>query len=136
MKDKEMKTFKEMIRDAGLKATPQRISMLETLCEMSCHPNADMLMKALEKKGQDMSVGTIYNILEIFSEKGLIVKLKDNKEVMRFDSKTEFHVHVYDQENNIIDYFDPKLETFLKDYFKNKNDNNYKIKRLDVSILI
>ena len=91
MKNKKIQMYTDMIRGAGLKATPQRISVLKVLSEMSSHPSADMLMEALENQGYVMSVGTIYNILETFSEKGLILKLKDNQEVMRFDAKTEFH---------------------------------------------
>jgi Fe2+ or Zn2+ uptake regulation protein len=124
-----------MIRNAGLKATPQRISVLKVLSEMTSHPSADMLMEALENQGYVMSVGTIYNILETFSEKGLILKLKDNQEVMRFDANTKFHVHVYNYEDNgIDDFFDPELETLLADYFKNKLPENFSLSRMEVSI--
>ena len=64
MKNKKIQMYTDMIRGVGLKATPQRISVLKVLSEMSSHPSADMLMEALENQGYVMSVGTIYNILE------------------------------------------------------------------------
>jgi Fe2+ or Zn2+ uptake regulation protein len=135
MKNKQIQLFTDMIRSVGLKATPQRISVLKVLSEMTSHPSADMLMDALENQGYVMSVGTIYNILETFSEKGLILKLKDNQEVMRFDANTKFHVHIYNKENNgICDYFDPELEVLLADYFKHKLPEDLSFNRMELSI--
>lgn len=135
MKNKQIQLFTDMIRSVGLKATPQRISVLKVLSEMTSHPSADMLMDALENQGYVMSVGTIYNILETFSEKGLILKLKDNQEVMRFDANTKFHVHIYNKENNgICDYFDPELEVLLADYFKHKLPEDLSLNRIELSI--
>lgn len=136
MKNKKIALYKEMIRNAGLKATPQRISVLKVLSEMRSHPSAEMLMKELKTQEYVMSVGTIYNILETFSEKGLILKLKDNQEVMRFDANMSFHVHIYNQKNNdILDYFDPNLEVILKDYFKGSLSEGFSVSRMDVSLV-
>ncbi|MDI3536106.1 MAG: Fur family transcriptional regulator, peroxide stress response regulator [Eubacteriaceae bacterium] len=135
MKNKMIQMYTDMIRSAGLKATPQRISVLKVLSEMKTHPSAEMLMEALEDQGYVMSVGTIYNILETFSEKGLILKLKDNQEVMRFDATTNFHVHIYNHENNRIDdLFDPELEVILSDYFKKKLSGDFSLNRMEVSL--
>jgi len=135
MKSKQIQMFTDMIRGAGLKATPQRIGVLKVLSEMTSHPSAEMLMEALENQGYIMSVGTIYNILETFSEKGLILKLKDNQEVMRFDANTKFHVHIYNQlDNEICDYFDPELETLLSGYFKEKLPDQFALNRIELSL--
>lgn len=135
MKNEKIALCTETIRHAGLKATPQRISVLKVLSEMKSHPSAEMLMEELETQGHVMSVGTIYNILETFSQKGLILKLKDNQEVMRFDGNTNFHVHVYNEkDNDIIDYFDSKLEMILMDYFKGNLPEGLSVNRMDVSI--
>ncbi|WKY46499.1 transcriptional repressor [Eubacteriaceae bacterium ES3] len=135
MRNKKIQMYTDMIRGAGLKATPQRISVLKVLSEMDSHPSAEMLMEALEEQGYVMSVGTIYNILETFSEKGLILKLKDNQEVMRFDATTNFHVHIYNHDDNRIeDLFDPELEVILADYFKNKLSSDFSLNRMEVSL--
>ena len=135
MKNEKITLCTEMIRHAGLKATPQRISVLKVLSELKSHPSAEMLMEELETQGHVMSVGTIYNILETFSQKGLILKLKDNQEVMRFDGNTDFHVHVYNEINDdILDYFDSNLEVMLKDYFEGNLPEGLSVNRMDVSL--
>lgn len=135
MKSEKITRYTEMIRSVGLKATPQRINVLKVLTEMETHPSAEMLMDELENQGHVMSVGTIYNILETFSQKGLILKLKDNQEVMRFDAHTNFHIHIYNEESNEIkDYFDTKLENLLSDYFKETLPQNLSINRMDVTL--
>lgn len=135
MKSKQIQMFTDMIRGAGLKATPQRIGVLKVLSEMTSHPSAEMLMETLENQGYIMSVGTIYNILETFSEKGLILKIKDNQEVMRFDANTKFHVHIYNEKDNrICDYFDPELEVLLSGYFKEKLPDQFSLNRIELSL--
>jgi len=135
MKSKQIQMYTDMIRGAGLKATPQRIGVLKVLSEMTSHPGAEMLMEALENQGYIMSVGTIYNILETFSEKGLILKLKDNQEVMRFDANTKFHVHIYNENDNAIcDYFDPELEILLSSYLKEKLADQFSLNRIELSL--
>lgn len=135
MKNEKVKMYTDMIRASGLKATPQRISVLNVLNQMDTHPSAEMLMKELDNQGYFMSVGTVYNILETFSQKGLILKLKDNQEVMRFDANTDFHVHIYNQSNQEIkDFFDPELETLLVNYFEKKLPEELSLNRMEVSV--
>ena len=131
----DLQSYRERIKSVGLKATPQRISVLKVLTERDDHPSAEMLMEQLQEEGSIMSVGTIYNILETFEEKGLIHKLHDHNEVMRFDAKTHFHVHIYNKETNLIeDYFDDDLEVLLKDYLSKKLPEGMSLDHLDLSL--
>ena len=99
----DLQKYRERIKSVGLKATPQRISVLKVLSETDEHPSAEMLMDKLKNEGSIMSVGTIYNILETFEEKGLILKLHDHNEIMRFDARTGFHVHIFNKKTNQIE---------------------------------
>lgn len=65
-----------------------------------------------------MCKGTIYS-------NGNILRKRPDSETKRqsgsdaFDANTQFHVHIYNQENNgICDYYDPELEVLLVDYFR------------------
>lgn len=131
----DLMTYREKIKSVGLKATPQRISVLKVLTETDEHPSAEMLMETLQAEGSIMSVGTIYNILETFEQKGLIRKLHDHNEVMRFDAKTGFHVHIFNKETNQIeDYFDDGLEAVIKDYLKDRLPEGVALEHLDLSL--
>ena len=131
----DLQEYRERIKSVGLKATPQRISVLKVLSETDEHPSAEMLMDKLKNEGSIMSVGTIYNILETFEEKGLILKLHDHNEVMRFDARTGFHVHIFNKKTNQIeDYFDNDLEVLLKDYLKDKLPEDVTHEHLDIAL--
>lgn len=84
------------IQHAGLRATPQRIQLLKLLNGTKCHPSAETLMNMAREKGISMSIGTIYNALESFEEKGLIRRVHDQDEIMRYDADTSFHIHLID----------------------------------------
>lgn len=132
----ESSIYRDRIKSVGLKATPQRISMLRILSETDEHPSAEMLMEKLRDEGIIMSVGTIYNILEIFAEKGLILKLHDNNEVMRFDARTDFHIHIFNHETNEIeDYYDDDFELVVKDYLKDRLPARVSLDSINISLV-
>ena len=56
----------EMLKNTGVRITPQRHAILEYLVESMTHPTADDIYKALEGKFPNMSVATVYNNLRVF----------------------------------------------------------------------
>lgn len=116
-----MVDIKDVIRKHGLKATPNRVAVLEYLLNSKEHPSAEMVKEYLNSLGNKFSLATIYNILESFVEKGVIMQIRDdNSNMMRFDANTSFHLHVYNiKTNEISDYYDEKyckrIENDLKD---------------------
>ena len=126
---------KKRIRDAGLRATPQRIQLLRILMETSDHPSAEMLMEMAKDSGFELSIGTVYNTLESFEDRGLVNRVSDSGDVMRYDAKTGFHIHLVDQENHVIeDYFDDELEGIIKDHLKGKIPDNFFNKQMYISL--
>lgn len=127
--------LKEKLNGAGLKATPQRMIILEMLMGTTEHPSAKMVMASLKKSGYSFPLATVYNTLDILSEKGLILKLKDEKDVMRFDANTAFHIHLYKyKDDSISDYFDNDLEEIIAKRLKGLTKG--KIKKMQLLIEI
>lgn len=123
------------IQHAGLRATPQRIQLLKLLTETKCHPSAETLMNMAREKGVSMSIGTIYNALESFEEKGLIRRVHDQDEIMRYDADTSFHIHLIDEEKHEIkDIFDDELERLIKRRLADKIPAGYNMDHLDISL--
>ncbi len=118
---------KEIIRNHGLKATPNRIAVLEYLMSSKEHPSAEMVKEYLNSLGNKFSLATVYNILDAFVENGVIIRVRDDENnMMRFDANTKFHIHVYNiKTNEIMDYFDEErcnsIEKNLKE-IKTIND--------------
>jgi Fur family peroxide stress response transcriptional regulator len=126
---------KSKIKDNGLRATPQRICLLKILMETDQHPSAEMLMQRSREKGYDLSIGTVYNTLESFEDKGIIKRVYDASDVMRYDARTDFHVHLLDRENNVImDLEDDELEEIIEEHLAGKIPDGFQMSRMDVSL--
>ena len=125
----------DKIQSVGLRATPQRIQLLRLLIETNSHPSAEMLIDMAKEAGYNISVGTVYNALDCFEKKGLIRRVHDNTEIMRYDAKTGFHVHIVDQKTKeIYDLYDEELEEIIHEHQRKKMPSNYDFNLLDVTV--
>ena len=57
------------LRDAGLRVTPQRLVIYETLVKDKHHPTAQLLFERLQPTLPSLSQATVYNTLETMVEK-------------------------------------------------------------------
>jgi Fur family peroxide stress response transcriptional regulator len=124
------------LKNSDLKITPQRMAVLEALKSLKEHPTADKIKEYVVKNHPNIAVGTIYKTLETFVEKGLVRKVKTEKDVMRYDAILEKHHHLYCEDTeHIEDYFDDKLNNMLEIYFKKKEIPNFKVKDIRLQII-
>jgi Fur family peroxide stress response transcriptional regulator len=132
--------FKEKQRidleKSNLKITPQRMAVLEALNILKDHPTADKIKEYVIKNHSNIAVGTIYKTLETFVEKGLVNKVKSEKDVMMYDAILEKHHHLYGEDSeHIEDFFDDELNIMLEKYFKKKKIPNFKVKDIRLQII-
>ena len=101
----------EILKNTGVRMTPQRHAILAYLLETMTHPTADEIYKALEGKFPNMSVATIYNNLRVFKEAGLVRELTYGDASSRFDANVhEEHYHAICSEcGTIRDFHFPYL---------------------------
>lgn len=124
------------LKSINLKVTPQRVAVLEALNNLRNHPTADNIKEYVVKNHPSVAVGTIYKTLETFVEKGLIKKVKTEKDVMRYDAIIENHHHLYcEATEHIEDFFDENLNKMLDEYFKKKKIPNFKVKETKLQII-
>jgi len=124
------------LKDSNLKVTPQRIAVLEALNNLKEHPTADKIKEYVVKNHPNIAVGTIYKTLETFVEKGLVKKVKTEKDVMRYDAILENHHHLYCEDTERIeDFFDDDLNNMLEKYFEKKKIPNFKVKDIKLQII-
>ncbi|MEQ6378541.1 peroxide-responsive transcriptional repressor PerR [Bacillaceae bacterium S4-13-58] len=106
-----MKDALDVLKDSGVRITPQRHAVLEFLANSMTHPTADDIYKALEGKFPNMSVATVYNNLRVFREIGLVKELTYGDSSSRFDFNTSEHYHIIcDECGKIVDFHYPSLE--------------------------
>jgi Fur family peroxide stress response transcriptional regulator len=132
MKEKYLNNLKS----SNLKVTPQRMAVYEALSNLNNHPTAEKVKEYVVKNHPNIAVGTIYKTLETFVEKGLVKKVKTEKDIMRYDPILQKHHHLYcENTEHIEDFFDEKLNTMLEEYFKKKKIPNFKVKDIKLQII-
>ena len=70
-----MKEIAQILREKGLKVTPQRIAVYNMLCNTKEHPDAETIYKTLEPTNPTMSLATVYKTLDFFKQLGLVQEL-------------------------------------------------------------
>ncbi|MBK7175094.1 MAG: transcriptional repressor [Bacteroidales bacterium] len=120
----------------GLKVTPQRLVILEAIIQLHNHPTAEHILEYIRKNHPNIATGTLYKVLDTLSEKGLILKVKTDRDIMRYDAVTESHHHLYCAESDRIeDYFDEDLNQLLDRYFSEKGINGFNIRDIKLQII-
>ncbi len=131
-----MESYKEKLYRVGLKVTPQRVSVIESFDEAPKHPTAEQIIATVRLKNPHIATGTIYNILETFVEKGIICRVKTDRDIMRYDSVPITHHHLYcSQSESISDYYDDELNKILEEYFKRKRIDNFSVEDIRLQII-
>jgi len=125
-----------LLSDAGLKITPQRIVVFEAVMELKNHPTAENVIDFIKTNHPNIATGTVYKTLETFVEKGLIKKVKTDRDIMRYDAITDPHHHLYSSATDRIeDFFDPELLKIIVKYFETHKIPNFKIEDIKLQII-
>lgn len=119
-----------------LKVTPQRMAIYEAIVTLNNHPTAENIVDYIRKNHPNISVGTVYKVLDVLAENALIKKVKTEKDIMRYDAIVESHHHIYCSDSDRIeDYFDNDLNELLETYFTKKNIPGFKVEDIKLQII-
>lgn len=129
-----MKETLNILKDAKLKVTPQRIVVLDTLMRMD-HPTVDQIIGKVVKLHPNISQGTVYKTLQTLVDKGIIKKVKTDTGKMRYDAVQVAHHHLYSRNSDRIDdYVDRELDILLSNYFAEKQIPGFEIEDIRLQI--
>lgn len=127
--------FREKLKEKGLKVTPQRVAIYEAIVTLKNHPTADNVIEYIKANHPNISIGTVYKVLESLVENALLKKVKTDKDLMRYDSVLSDHHHLYCSETQRIeDYDDEGLNQMISNYFKKKKIKNFTIQDVKLQI--
>lgn len=119
----------------GLRVTPQRMAILEAIVNLDNHPSADNIIEYIKINYPNISVGTVYKVLDSFVENKLLTKVKTAGGTMRFDPLQTEHHHLYCEESDKIeDYKNEKLDDLINSYFKENKITNFSIQNIQLHI--
>jgi Fur family peroxide stress response transcriptional regulator len=85
----------KILKEKGIRATPQRIALLHLLEGNKTHPSAEEVYEQVKKNYPFISRATVYNNLEIFARKGIIKEITIDDKRRRFDPDTKPHHHFF-----------------------------------------
>lgn len=83
-----------MLNDKQVPVTLQRRLILTELTERSDHPTAEHVFQALRKKGNKLSLATVYRTLETLVQNHLVMEHSQGKNASRYELMTTPHYHV------------------------------------------
>ncbi|MCG9879913.1 MAG: transcriptional repressor [Bacteroidia bacterium] len=127
--------IKQSLQAVGLKATLPRIGIYQLLSTFKHHPSAEELFQKVSKKYPGVSIATVYKTLEVLVQNKLVKKVVTDEDKVRYDFRTDQHIHLYcEKTNKITDYEDPELNALLLSYFKTKSIPDFSIKQIQINI--
>ena len=77
----------------GIHPSYQRLKIFQHLAKSREHPTVDMMYHTLCKEITTLNKTTIYNTLNLFQEKGIVIGLTIEENKLRYDANVEPHAH-------------------------------------------
>lgn len=85
----------QRLKEAGLKATPQRLAVIEAFMELKgFHPGAGLVYEKAKKKKKSLSLSTVYAALNELSRLGIIKTIQFDQRENRYEGNLEEHVNL------------------------------------------
>ncbi len=110
---KTKKDFKKTLREAGLKNTPPRITIMKTLSEIKVPETAQEIYKKLKKHKIDLV--TLYRTLASFEKNKLVKRVDLHKDAIYYELNLEHHHHIVCTScNKMEDFENTEIEKVLK----------------------
>ena len=100
----------QILKDKGLRVTPQRFSVYANLLSRSDHPTAEQILQDLNKDFPVTSQATIYSSLQALKEVGLIKEVLLEESASRYEANMQPHHHFLCNHCGVIE--DIAWETF------------------------
>lgn len=109
---------RNLLTERGLKATHQRVVILQALSATETHPSAEELFAELKQDNPTLSVGTLYKTLEAFVSVGLARPIVTISGAQRFEVPMREHHHLICRKTKqVIDFEDQALSLMLTNFF-------------------
>ena len=123
------------LSEKGLRVTPQRIAILSAIITLNNHPTAEKIIDYIKVNHPNISVGTVYKVLDSLVENDLLKKVKTESGIMRYDPLLSAHHHLYCEETDRIeDFEDENLDEIITAYFEKKGIKNFQIDNIQLHI--
>lgn len=117
--ENRMKKLKELLEENNIRLSHQRLLILNYLVLNHTHPTAEKIYRDLKEIDPVISQATVYNTLNLFTEKKIVKELDFNMNSKMYEFRKKFHGHfICEQCGKICDFeiVDHNLPNELDDY--------------------
>ena len=122
--------FLRVLKDRGLKATPQRVAVLKELNKKT-HPTMEEMYSGIKEHHPTISLATVYKNVNLLKEQGVVIEINMPNGKMRYDYLSRPHIHLACKSCGRIEDLD--YDENLFNFQTNLEDSkNVIIDRLDV----
>jgi Fur family iron response transcriptional regulator len=116
----ERESIAKLLEAHGLLVTAQRLEIAELVLAKPQHLSAEQIIAGMRARGSRVSKATVYNTMNLFSQRGLVRTVEVDPERQYYDSTSEPHHHFYNVDTGELtdipaDHVRLALETELPD---------------------
>ncbi|AHJ98116.1 Fur family transcriptional regulator [Hymenobacter swuensis] len=128
--------LRDRLAAVGLRATQQRLLILESLLILPGHPTAEQVHRQVTEQIASISLGTVYKTLDAFVAAGLTRRVASAEGASRrYDADCTEHHHLFcTNTQEIIDYCDPQLDALIREFFAAKGLSNFQPRSFSLHI--
>ena len=127
--------LRKKLTQKGLKVTPQRIAVYNAVVKINNHPTTEKVFEHIRKDHPNISLATVYKVLESLVASEILKKVKSDKGGMRYDALLSPHHHLYSSTTDLIeDYVDEDLDRLIEEYFEKKKIKGFTIQEIKLQI--
>lgn len=126
--------IKDEIKSAGLKCTPQRKMILEVVNSLR-HCTMDEIIEAAKHADPEITLSTIYRVIESFCETGLLNKFVTDEAKTLYDITCGEHYHLFSQHSGVMDIKSEELSHKLRELLKSAIPPGEEIDKISVHIV-
>ncbi len=90
-----MEKESEILRKQGIRVTPQRLAVYSVVIGLHRHLGVSEVYNEVQRNMPAISLATVYSILEIFRDRGLVRELKIDFERSFYEARLEWHHHFF-----------------------------------------
>jgi len=100
----------QLLKQHDISATYQRLAVLQDLMARRDHPRAEDIWASLRQAEPPISKATVYNVLRLLTDKGIVKPLYIDQESLRYDIELDGHGHFHCEHCGKIYNFDARVD--------------------------
>jgi len=112
------KKFKDYLKNAKHRVTPERFEVLEAALDQEGHFGADELYVSMKSNKSNISRATVYNTLELLEQCGIVARRNFGDNISRYEASINRKNHdhlICTNCGEIKEFSSPKVQKIVKD---------------------